>query len=487
LGSVSKLLIFIIIGLLGVSFCLVLLNQVDAMLALCSTFILLFPLFLISIKTESKSLITICLITFLTQLITVPSFFIFKEDFRWGHVKPFGFNFTDIMPILFKVELFIGFILFFYILLKIIFRRKGREVNYKNNIIQSVKNDTRNKINDSKGGHFRYGVVIFALILILIPLHVFMFTSGISIVGVESPNLPYKLSGILHYLTRYIIPLWLGYLYWKSSQSVSLAYLLLFYAFISGISSVSRSALINIMMPILALAWIQRRKMLVFTIGFCTLFGYSVVTRAREFVQFVSGEKTVAITDMGLLNLFGRVFENEMMVDIIVKIISDSFVGIFERIEGFSNLVMAQWYDPNQVVGSFVFVLRLINRNLGSWDQDLHHLQWQGNILPEGFVNTGSLLSTAVILGNDALYWIVFASSVSSLTFFLLDISTMKFVRKYGLPEGLGNAIIIFLCITYFIESGGSDIFFYPFIILMCLGFFPKIVLKKSINYSCLK
>ena len=87
-----------------------------------------------------------------------------------------------------------------------------------------------------------------------------MFQNGISIVGVEPPRLPFKLSGILHYFTKYVVPLTLGYLYYRSPRNLPTALLLLGYGLLLGLTSVSRSALVLVLLPVLGLAWIDRRK-----------------------------------------------------------------------------------------------------------------------------------------------------------------------------------------------------------------------------------
>ena len=463
-------------------------NESDAMFAWWLVVAFLFPLLILAIKTHSKVLITICSISLATQAITTPSFYIFKEDFHWGHVKPFGFDFTDALPILIKVSLYITGLILFYIVLRFaLFRKKSLSTNTSSRLnlranpeksdASIIKSSSNSKLRGEGLGH---GVAIFSVVILMIPLHAWMFLMGISIVGVDPPNLPYSLSGVLHYFTKYIIPLLLGYLYWKSKQSSKLAIFLLLYAWILGMSSLSRSALVTVMLPVLALAWIRRRHILLSVVGLGSIIGFSAVTNARGIVHFVSDGKTGAFTDMGLITLVGNIFDGEIEVIIGSEVILKTFIGVFDRIEGFRNLVMAHWYDPNQVIGSLGFVLRLLNRSFSSWDQDLHHMQWQGNVLPEGFVNGGALLSTAVILGNDALYWILLASMFSAITLLLLEISTMLFVRKYGLPDTLGTAAIVFLCVIYFIESGGSGVFFYPFIILLTFGHLPKLSIINS-------
>lgn len=443
---------------------------------------LLLPPLLWALKTRYVALITICSIAFATQFITLPFFYLNKDKFAWGHVKPFGFTALEAFPMLAKVSVFLlALIIFFRWFYRIAFIG-GSPHNLKARLPQSWLSTISTKKNQGAINALKphrnawlFVLFIIAIITVMVPLHFWMFSQGISIVGVEPPNLPYRLSGILHYFTKYIIPLVLGYLYLKTERGFFPMLLLLAYAWILGLSSVSRSALVLVMLPVLALAWLDRRHLLILVAGLGTLLGFSIVTLARAIVHIVVGGKSGAVTESGIGAILFEVINDPSSRLMEVDFLFMEFVGVFDRVDGFSNLVMSQYYNPNEVIGVFGFILRMINRNLAPFDLDLHHLQWQGNVLPEGFVNGGALLSNAVIVGNEGLWWVLIGAMVAALTLVILEKSTERLFMRYRASELIGTGVIIFLCMTYFIETGGSEIFVYPFILIFIASWLPPL------------
>ena len=482
-GAVKKNTLFFgagggLLPSLGLAFA----GEFDAMLAWWMVIILLLPPLIWALKTRYVALISICSIAFATQFITVPFFYLNRDEFAWGHIKPFGFTAWEASPMLAKVSFFLfTLIVFFRWFYGFSFMGGApRNLTAKPSLSWAPKISGRlpQKLNTSLRTYRKawlFDLFIILVVTAMVPLNLWMFTQGISLVGVESPNLPYKLSGLLHYLTKYFIPLFLGYLYWKTKRGFFTMLLLLSYAFVLGLTSVSRSALVLVMLPVLTLAWLDRRPLLIFVAALGTLLGFSIVSLSRNFVHIVIDGKTGALTDSGIDT-------------ILLRIISDSdsrlrefdyhfrtLIGIFERVDGFSNLVMSQYYNPNEVIGTFGYILRMINRSLAPMEQDLHHMQWQGFVLPEGFVNCGALLSNAVIVGNAGLWWILISAIVAAVTLVICEKSTKRVIKRYKAPELLSSAIICFLSMTYFIETGGSEVFLYPFVMLFIASWLPPL------------
>lgn len=266
-----------------------------------------------------------------------------------------------------------------------------------------------------------YGALIVLVISVVAPLNLWMFSQGISMVGVEPPRLPYRLSGILHYLTVFVVPLLLGFLYWKTKRSVFLTMILLYYSWVLGLTSISRFALIMVMLPVLAFAWLERRRWLLTFAGLGTVIGFAMVTSARNFVYIVTAGKVEAATGNSILTIIGNILTEPDSSIRETAFLLKTLVDIFERIEGFGNLVMSKFYDPNAALGPLGFLLRMIWRPFADIDLDTHHLQWQGNVLPEGLFNGGSLLSNAVILGNASLLWVVASALVAAGILVLLE------------------------------------------------------------------
>lgn len=457
-------------------------GEFEAMLAWWMVIVLLLPPLWWALKTRYVALKIICLLAFITQFVTVP-FFYFNRDafaFNWGHVNPFGFTAVDALPMLSMVMLFVVCLIIFFKLLYR-FRLLGDSGNLQSDRFQlhSVQSKERSFL--AEKAHFLkpsrhslvYGLLIVLVISVVSVLNLWMFSQGISMVGVEPPNLPYKLSGILHYLTVYVVPLLLGCLYWKSKKSFFLTIILLCYSWVLGLTSISRFALIVVILPVLASAWLDRRRWLLMFIGLGTVGGFAMVNSARSFVHIVTAGKAGADTGKDILTIIADILTEPDIPIREADLFLKTLLSIFERIDGFGNLVFSKFYDPNAVIGPLGFLLRMIWRPFAPVDIDSHHMEWQGNVLPEGFVNGGALLSNAVILGNANLLWIVASALVAAGILVLLEKSVQRVIARYGLPDPLASALIGFLALIFFIETGGSPTFVVPLLLLSIASLLP--------------
>lgn len=470
-----------------ISLWLALAGEYEAMLAWWLLIMLLLPPLLWALKTRFVALVTICSLAFASQFITLPLFYLNRDEFAWGHVKPFGFTALEALPMLIKVAVFLyALIIFFGLFYRVSFvgksSRKLSNRFYKSNTsTNSASNFVthNNQVNNNFASpHRSSGLYLFLIVLVivaLVPLNLWMFSQGISIVGVEPPHLPYRLSGVLHYFTKYMIPLTLTYLYFKTKRGWLPMLLMLSYAWVLGLSSVSRSSLMFVMLPVLYCAWLDRHQLLLAVAGFGALIGFSFVSTTRNYVYVVSAGKSGVDVDTGVFSIVLSIATNHdsriWKLTSVLAIIG----SIFGRIDGFDNLVMSQYYDPCQVVGPFGMLVDMLWQGLVPVDLDLHHMQWQGNTLIEGFVNGGGLLSNAVILGNAGLWWTILSALVAAVTLVLLEKSTKRLVKLYKMQHMYVTVIIGYLSLSYFIGAAGSIHFVYPLIAICITSWLPPI------------
>lgn len=464
-------------------------GEFDAMLAWWVAIILLLPLLLWAYKTRFVALITISSLAFATQLITLPYFYLTRVEFAWGHVKPFNFTAFEALPMLLKVSVFLFVLIASF---KLFYR-----VSFIGGSSRKIANNSRNtfhhplqteaikrKTIKSRQSAGLYILMILLTVAALVPLNLWMFSQGISIVGVEPPHLPYRLSGILHYFTKYIAPLALAYLYFRSNRGWLPMFLLLAYAWVLGASSISRSSLMYVMLPVIYFAWLDRRKLMLVVAAYGALMGFVFVSAARNIVYGASAGKSTGNFDTGIFSMLfsiasdstGNIFDPIL----IGKMLSE----VFGRIDGFGNLVMAQYYDSYQVIGPLGIVKGMIWQGFAPIDLDLHHMQWQGNILIKGFVNGGGLLSSTVILGNAGMWWIALSAVVAAATLVILEKSTKRLVKIYHAPSLFSTAATGFLSMSYFTGAAGSVHYMYPFILLFIASWLPPIFNSKTILRS---
>ena len=461
-------------------------GEFDAMLAWWLAIVLLLPPLLWAFKTDYVALKTICGISFLTQIVTLPFFYLYRGNFAWGHVKPFNFTAWEAFPMLAKVSLFLFALLLFFKWLYPVTLVGGASRKFKNpNPPDAATQHRHNKYSGFNVSQNRkpwlFSLLIILLIAVLTPLNLWSYSQGIGLTGVESPALPYRLSGILFYLTKYITPVLIGYFYFKTKRSWPLMLLILAYAWVLGLSSISKGAVLFVMFPVLTLAWLDKRKSM-FSVAFVgTIIGIAVASGARAYIYIVTAGKSGADFSFSIFQLIFNVFTDPDSTmwnfDFLPKVVS----GILGRIEGFENLVMAQYYDPNAVIGAWGFILRMIGVGGADFDTDAHMMQWQGNVLPEGFYNGGALLSNAVIVGNVGLWWIVLSAMVTAVFLVILEKNSDRLASRYAQYELLNVPFIFALTVIFFSTTGASAVTFtYPFVLLFFASWLPSIVGKNK-------
>jgi hypothetical protein len=446
---------------------LVISNEINTMLAWWLTTLLLLPGLIYALRTQILSTQILSLIIFCTQFVTLPIFFIHPERYTYYYLKPFFFTVYEVFKIMYPVGLFMILLVWFT---KII----AQSVNYSGYTEKYItdKDKTLKKIKflDPSINSWIYVSWIVIVITLITPLNLWMFKHGIGIVGVESPTLPYRMTGLLYYSTKYIIPLLLGYLYSKTMHGVFPTLMLISYALILGLSDLSRSALVLVMLPVLTIVWLERKWLLLAMTSSCLLFFFLLITAGRNFVYTIIGNKSEAITSDGVFGLLDKLL---IQSDIDFSII-DILGEMLGRIESFQNLVMASQFDANAVGGKITIILRLFWQRFAPWDLDEYHLAWMGYTLPEGYVNIGSFLSQVLMASHGNLLLIVLIAALTALILITLESSITILAGKYKLPQEITLGGIGILTITFFIDSG-SNVFFFPFMFLIIMRFMPTL------------
>jgi hypothetical protein len=488
----KRILYYGLVSVTIVSLLLVFAGEFDTMLAWWLTILLLLPPLFLAYKTNYVALKTICSISFATQFFTLPFFYLYRGTFPWGHVKPFNFTWLEAFPILAKVSLFLFALIFFFRILYsfTVIGGKSARINKNKHTALDVKKylshndffDVRHNKNSVK-----FSLIICILIFALTFLSIWSYSQGIGLTGVEPPALPFRLSGILFYTSKYITPLILGYLYIKTKRGWLLMFLFMSYAWVLGLCSVSKGAVMIVMLPIITLAWLDNRKTMFMVAGLGALIGVSTADGARAYVHIVVNGKAEADTSLSIFTVLGKIFSDPDSPMWNLNFLPYLIYSIVARIEGFGNLIMAKYYDPDAVIGSWGFILRMIWRGLCNFDINLHSMQWQGNILPYGFYNGGALLSNAIIVSNSGLFWIILSSVVSAIILIILEKSCKRISSKWHSFYLINNFVVSFLSLLFFLDTGGSEIFVFPLAILFITSYLmPKFNLnvKSKSNIS---
>jgi hypothetical protein len=305
--------------------------------------------------------------------VTLPYFYFDSENYPYQELHPYNFGYSDLLSILIPISLYLLIVNAIYYVFQLLFG-----ANYKNNNISyenlKVQNNT---------------LWIILIVALLIPCNIAMYNYGISIAGITPPNLPFRISGILHYLTKYIIPFGLAYLYWRGKQDNLALVALTFYAYILGLTTISRSIPISILAPIILLSLYKKEKIKTAFSMLNMLLIFMITTQIRNDIYTISNnELTILKENSPFENLFNIFRNNNNFISL--ESLLETVNLIFNRIEGFQNLVFSISYNAGLVAEPFVFIIRMIWWGFGGYSSDNHNIEWIGTLLPDGFVLGGA-------------------------------------------------------------------------------------------------
>jgi len=448
-------------------------GEFHTVLAWWALILLLTPFVFWSMRLPYVALRTIVLTSFLTQFFTLPFFYVYKDLFIYQDIKPFEFTYTEALPILLKIALFLAtFIIFFRLFYRILFPGR-RHLKTINSSIFPYERKFKPRKNC-----WQYVVLIVVLIAILLPISFWSYSQGIGLTGVDPKvRLPFHLIGILFYLVKFITPLVLVYLYYNTSRHWALTLLLLTYAILLGWLTVSKGVIIMIVFPVLIMAWLDRSRLIFLFGGLFAAIGIVLVTQIRTYVYIVSDGVSFSDTSVNIFSLSVKSFYVIWgKLDLILFEFVKATIG---RVESFFNLVMSQYYDPNLVDSAPDFLLRMIWKGFSPIDTGLHSIQWQGELLPQGFYNGGSLLSNIIIVGNSNLIWVVVGAIIASMMLVILEKSIHVISFKYKINSVYSSFAIFYFSIVFFLESGGGNIFLYPAILIFFISFLPRFYISS--------
>ncbi len=460
-----KLCLFALIIISGVSLYLISIGEDVAAASGLLVIVAFLPIFLVSRFVDSTVLQMVVGISVFTQVIHVPMFIVRKNsysDYGWNGVRDFSFTISEFVQIYSLLALFLA-VLVFYVALSIGIFKFPR--------LPSTKNKERLTPKLTTNRYNRHNLILMSgLILFVSNLNLWMFSQGISMTGIEPPPLPFRLVGILHYLTLFIVPLVLGVLYSRTTRSYLPALILMLYALLLGATQTSKGGVLIVMLPILYCAIKDRKYILLGISSVFALTAVQLVTLLRGVVFSVVSNKGTAESGEGLISAIGRLLD--------AGVTNFSFFDIFEmlinRIEGAQSIVLSYKFNVNAVGGVFESFKWFYYDQWNVMDADSYHIEYMGMALPEGFVNmASSLLAKSLwMTQGQPLYIAIFAINVA---FFILlgEWIARAISMKYEAREYY--FIISLVYVLFFYTGSGSKLFLIILAALAIIAFIPRL------------
>lgn len=478
------------IGIL-MSFVFLFMGQYELILAWWIMLVLLLPSLFLVQRVRFVSIKAVVWFVLIAQAVTLPLFYLRAEHYRFQTHRPYDFTGLESL----QVYLPLGLLLFTIVLLSYIFSK----FKIKNKISKSIRNSTDNtgaiqilqdptsashQIIRSRRSNIFILAGIVAVIAIMIPVNAWMFKMGIGLTGIAPPQLPFKLSGILTYLAKYIVPFSLAFLYILSTRkSYFIVILFGLYSIFLGLTTVSRGAALLVMLAPLAFAMVDRRMGLMALSLILISLSLLVATVARNFIFIVDAGVSGADLSLGIFGTLTSVM-NEVDWERFLLILP----SIVARLSSFQNLFMSSQFDPMSVGGGWSIFIKQVDWRLIDLGHDAMHMEMLGYTVPRGFyMGLYGYWGPAMAAINQS-YLFLLPFGTFAAFFLILQEWLLKNAMRIYCVKNIFFSIMIILLTLNFLVSQGSLVVNYLLVFLFFIVIMPRIkeagVLLRSLGVS---
>ena len=453
---------------------LLLTNQVELLIAYWIMMTSLIPPLLLIQRSRFISVKVFVWLAFLTQSVTLPFFYLYPDTYVHQSHRFFGYSGLEAFPVYARLGFFL---LFFFLIVWFLERyirlpyspqKQYQQTNLSSSNLAKQKKPNRKRISPQ--------LIILILIVFMIPLNWWMFSMGIGLTGIESPRLPYRLSGILSYLTKWLVPTIIAITYIRTSQrSVFLVSTLGIYGLYLGLSTVSRSAALSLIFVPALLAFIKRRWFIFSIATLIGLFNYVIITASRKIIFAASHTASSANTEQGIL---GSIYEASKLFD--WQSLALALPRIFARMTSFEQLFLSSQVDPSAIGGGLAVWLKTLHWKIVDLGHSALHQEFLGYTPPEGFYNAAAdIFSHALWASNESILFFVLFAMSSALILMLQEQAISRLAVKYSVPTLLSQGIILLLSI-YVAVAPGYPFFVNIILFLLVASRIPKIRLRAN-------
>lgn len=426
------------------------------------------PLAWFTYRLKILSLMGFIGVAFLAHVIAPVFFFVNREEYAykgWNAIWDFDFTINSYLRHYIWVYLFLVLIIIltaigtnFFIKIKPWYRltlnKKGKEARPKLTIWEFL--------------------IVFFLITHTL-LSFWMFKNGVGMTGIKAPPLPYKLSGVLYYYTRFVVPLLMYFLLRRSSRNVFLLLLVTLYAFWAGVASLSKTGIALNMMPVLFYLMLDR-KYIFSSIGIILfLVGINLVMVARDLL-YVVNEGSVSLNDEVSADLFLTIIEKTKN-EIDPLSIGNS---VLQRIGGNQDVVVAYHYNTNHPGKGWELFKQYILLQKGGDNRQLIK-DLIGVKVPKGFAY-GLGFSARTLAISEFKFWrFLLLAFIASLQLVFNEILLVRAIKRIKQPEFVLFLILIFN-LLFFVLVQSQRVYGYLFFLLVVLSILKIKEVKVFVN-----
>lgn len=421
----------------------------------------LFLIFLLASSVKNEILVTYSFFALFGSLMSSYGLFYNRERFilsgGQSTIKHFDFEpFT-------LVELYIP-LLYFHLLVVILFIllvyffQAGQAVN-------QFKERTNLDSSYIKSQHSRFYLILLIVFCVLMFfINSFMFNNSVGMGGVANHRLPFKLSGILFYFSRFITPLILLYLVLKVRPSYFVFLLLAALAIFSSMTSLSKAVLILYFFPLLIILFKENKFGLLILSLPIIMISYEAVTLARSVIYLV--EDSIVTRNLEL-DIFSMILQSVDLINFEEINWLNVLFGLGERFGGGQDIVLASQMDIRTVGSNSLnefFRIYFINNDFAL---PIASEFYDFTPLNRGIATGDGGFFAHILTISSGNYLIITFLSIFIALFFLFTQASIQTLDNLLLPQEIKIYISIF-------------------IILYVFGFAGKLMLAIIINLSIL-
>ena len=445
------------LGLLSllVTLALVLVGEVQTAVAWWIMIACLLPALIWVRRSQFLSIKVFVWTTFVTMAVTTPMFYLNPKLYTLQNHRPFDFTGLESLYVFSRVGVFLLVFLFITGILELFLKLPKENSGFTAaNVIVPQITTTKSQFSIAQVRPLTSLIsscLIVTVITAMVPLNSWMFDMGIGLTGAAPPELPYRLSGILAYFARLFIPMLLAFLYLRTRRrSLFIVGILGLYSLFLGVSTVSRSTALMIILPALVFALLDRRWILFGASAIFLTLSLAMASFSREVVFTVVGGVSGSNTSLGVINVLLEVAEN-LEWNRILSIIP----AIVGRIESFQSLWLASHVDPTSLGGGWSVLTKVVHWGLIDLGHDAVHLEVLGYTVAEGFYNVsaGVLAYMLWAMGESWFFSVSFAL-LYALFLMIQERSLQMIANRYAIQSLYISPLLVLLTANYFISPG---------------------------------
>jgi hypothetical protein len=406
-----------------------------------------------SIKNKIISLSIFLTLAFLSQALN-PSFFFFNrkiylEGEKWI-MGNFNFDILDFFRIFANSYLLILLIFLFTIFFKKLWFKKEIYA------FKKVTNRSTNQKNIKKID-YKYSYLLYIFIfLFAMPLCIFMYNNRIGISTIDPVRLPFKLVGISIYTRMLVIPSMLFILYSKSKRGILDFAVIMFFALVVGVLSLSKGIIIISLLPLIIYSYIDKTNFkLAISLLYCAIL-YMFISEFRQIIL---------ISNLGPIEMIKNIYNLYIESDVSNQNFFFQFVNAFtDRLYGAQYTILAHNFNLSNNFNELINFFFCRNDNLSIIIyRDIFNLAESTDSVVG--VNIG-YLNILILLANKNIFLLIIVSIITSFYLIIIEKIRLVLTKNKGIKNFLGY-ILSFIMI-YFLYDG----FLMKFYIILSISLF---------------